>query len=281
PDAHKGSVGRLLVLAGSRGMAGAAALAGLGAIRAGVGLVRLVSAAANREPLQAVVPEAVFAEREDEAAVERMAAHADAVLAGPGLGIGDDARAVLHRVLDLTAGRPTLLDADAITMLASEGDGLGRVAAARPLVITPHAGEMSRINGWPNERILRERVAVAGEVAGRLGCVVLLKGAPAVIGAPGEPVLVNTVGSSDVASAGMGDQLSGAIGAFLAGGAPARTAAALGLFYSGRAADLAARGRSLTPRDVAECMHLAFADPGPATPPLELPFITFDQPPRW
>jgi len=98
--------------------------------------------------------------------------------------------------------------------------------------------------------------------------------------APDAPVLVNTVGSSDLAAAGMGDQLAGVVGALLAAGHDARTGAALGLFYSGRAADLAARGRSLSPLDASDHLHRAFAAPGARRPPLGLPFITFDQPPR-
>jgi NAD(P)H-hydrate epimerase len=95
-----------------------------------------------------------------------------------------------------------------------------------------------------------------------------------------EPLLVNSAGSSDLAAGGMGDQLSGVIGALLAARLDARTAAAVGLFFSARAADLAGLGRSLGPRDVSRALPRAFAFPGRATS-RRLPFITFDQPPRW
>ncbi|MBI4410678.1 MAG: NAD(P)H-hydrate dehydratase [Gemmatimonadetes bacterium] len=281
PDAHKGSVGRLLVLAGSRGMAGAAALAAHGGVRAGAGLVLVASAEANRPVLQSLVPEAVFVDRADAALLESRAAEAAALLAGPGIGVDDDARATLERVLAAAAGRPTLLDADALTLVAGEKSGLERLAQSRPLLLTPHPGEMQRLSGAAVEEIRAAPLEAARELAERVGCVVLLKGAPSVVAAPGEPALINTVGSSDLASAGMGDQLAGTIGAFLAAGAPPRIAAALGLFYSGRAADLAARGRALTPRDVADHLDRAFAAPGPTESSLGLAFVTFDQPPRW
>ena len=110
---------------------------------------------------------------------------------------------------------------------------------------------------------------------------VLLKGQPTVVAAPGYALLINTVGSSDVAVAGMGDQMAGVIGAMMAAGLAPRDAAAVGLFYSGRAADLANRGRALSPRDVTEHLAAAFADAGPAQSSLALPFVTFDQPERW
>jgi NAD(P)H-hydrate epimerase len=281
PDAHKTSVGRLLVLAGRAGMAGAAAISARGALRAGAGLVRIASPDANRQILQTLAPEAVFADRGDDAALRAAAEGCEAVLAGPGLGLDDGARRALDTVLEATAGKPVLLDADALTLLAARGgDALARLGGERPTVLTPHPGEMSRLTGRNVAEIRRDPLESARALAGASGCVVLLKGLPSVVGAPGEPVLVNTVGSSDLATAGMGDQLAGVIGALLAVGHDARTAAALGVFYSARAADLAARGRALSPLDVCEHLHRAFATPGARRPPLGLPFVTFDQPPR-
>ena len=238
PDAHKATSGRLLLLAGRAGMAGAAAIAGRGAIRAGAGLVRLASVSANREILQTLVPEAVFVDRDDGAALREAAADCAAVLAGPGLGLGDDARRALDVALEATAGRPVLLDADALTLFAASGGALAGLARERPVVLTPHPGEMSRLTGAPVAAIREDPLGTARALAASSRCVVLLKGAPSVVAAPDEPVLVNTVGSSDLAAAGMGDQLAGVIGALLAAGNDARTSAALGLFYSGRAADL-------------------------------------------
>lgn len=158
---------------------------------------------------------------------------------------------------------------------------LPELAAARPLVLTPHVRELSRLSGWSDDEILRDPIGRAREFATLTGAVVLLKGQPSIVAAPGMPVLINTVGSLDTATGGMGDQLSGVVGALLAAGAEPRTAAALALFYGGRAADIARRGRSLTPDDVTDHLFRSFRSPGRNKSDLELSFVTFDQPPRW
>ncbi|HSL71656.1 MAG TPA: NAD(P)H-hydrate dehydratase, partial [Longimicrobiales bacterium] len=122
---------------------------------------------------------------------------------------------------------------------------------------------------------------VAQQFAEQTHAIVLLKGQPSVVAARGLPTLINTVGSSDTATGGMGDQLAGMIGAMLGAGVPAREAAALALFFGGRAADLARRGRSLGPNDVSDHLFRAFRSPGRHHGSLALPFVTFDQPPRW
>jgi hydroxyethylthiazole kinase-like uncharacterized protein yjeF len=203
-----------------------------------------------------------------------------ALLAGPGMGTDDPARASLMNLLDLMPGKPALLDADALNMLASDRRELRAAAEARPLVITPHARELSRLTGTALADILADMPAAARAAAREFHCVVLLKGQPSLIATPSGELWVNSVGSSDVAAAGMGDQLAGTIGALLAAGQEPLRAAALGLFLSGRAADLAALGRSLSPADVSAQLARAIADPGPAASMLELPFITLDQPAR-
>ncbi len=282
PTAHKRTSGRVLIVAGRPGMAGAAVLAAEAAVRAGAGLVYVASSAENRVVLQSAVPEAIFRDR-------RADGHAlsgegiEAVLAGPGLGHAAplaEAHEVLTRLVPGTRGVPTVFDADALNELAGNPDHLRAVAAERPLVLTPHPGEMSRLTGLSIEHIRANPLEVARSFAEEFACVVLLKGQPSIVAAPGQPVLVNTTGSSDVAAGGMGDQLAGTIVALLAAGADARTAAALGLFYAGRAADLARRGRSLSPRHVSAQLHEAYARPGAARPPFGFPFVTFDQPPR-
>lgn len=279
PDAHKGTAGRLLILAGSDGMAGAAALAAESALRAGAGLVRLCSPACNREILQTLVPSATFLARESLGDADGQRVHA--VIAGPGMGTDGAARSALDGMLKATADVPVLLDADAINMLADDPDALTHIAAKRPIVATPHPLELSRLTGVEARDVLADPVGAATNAAERFRCVVLLKGQPSIVAAAGTPLLVTTTGSSDVATGGMGDQLSGVIGALLAAGMCARDAAAAGLFMSGRAADLARRGRSLGPRDVSANLHRAFRRPGAERSPLDLPFVMFDQPPRW
>lgn len=278
PDAHKGNAGRLLVLAGSDGMAGAAALTVGAALRAGAGLIRVASTATNREILQTIVPEATFLDAAKIALDDVEPMHA--VVAGPGLGTDTAAVAALQRVLDLTGNRPLLLDADALNILARENGALAALGADRAVIITPHARELHRLTGTSVDGILADPVGAARAAAAGFHCTVLLKGQPSLVSATDGTLFVSTTGSSDTAAAGMGDQLAGTIAALLAGGAEPIDAAVTGLFLSGRAADIATRGRTLSPRDVSEFLHLAFATPGAAGPVPDLPFITFSQPPR-
>lgn len=278
PDAHKNSVGRVTVVAGQKGMAGAAAIAGLSAMRAGAGYVRIVSDEANRVIVQGAVPEALFVDRADRAAVLEAVAASDAVLIGPGVGTGSIGEGLVDAVLEGLDGRGCVLDADALTILAGRGD-LDALPASS--ILTPHPGEMERLTGRSKAEIQADAMGAARSLADEAGAVVLLKGAPSVVAAPGRRALVSAVGSSDLATAAMGDQLGAEIATFLAAGADAMDAAGLGLFFGGRAAELADRGRSLTPHDLADALSHAFADPGPRSSTLGLPFVLFDQPPRW
>lgn len=277
PGAHKGDSGRLVMLVGSHGMAGAAIISAQAAVHSGAGLVRIASSSDNRELLQSSVPEATFFERGGNIDVSG----ATAVVAGCGIGTTSEAEQALKLLLDRTVAVPTLLDADALNLLAMQEEAIEQLAMERPLVITPHPREMSRLMKTDVEEVTAFPGYAAQTFADATGAIVLLKGQPSLIAAPRKPLLINTVGSSDVAVAGMGDQLSGVIGAMLAAGVAPREAAATGLFYSGRAADIAAQGRALSPRDVTDHLADAFARPGPDQSPLDLPFITFDQPERW
>ena len=304
-DVHKNSVGRVTIVAGRKGMAGAAAIAGHSAMRAGAGYVRIVSDEANRTIIQSAVPEALFVDRDDGDAVREAVVAADAVLAGPALGTDREAASLLATVFDALDGRGIVLDADALTLLAGTDGPGGRDAggpeAGEPeargpdararlprlddlpagTVLTPHPGEMTRLMDRSKDEIQADPLGAARELAERTGATVLFKGAPSVVAAPGRAVLVSAVGSSDLATAGMGDQLGAETATFLAAGASSRDAAGLALHYGGRAAELAGRGRSLTPHDIADALADAFADAGPTSSPLDLPFVLFDQPPRW
>ena len=277
PDAHKNSVGRVVVAAGRKGMAGAAVIAGHSAMRAGAGYARIVSDDANRTIVQGAVPAALFVDRADPGAIREAVANADAVLVGPAIGTGDAGRGLLAVLVDALGDRGLVVDADALTILA-EQDGLDALGART--LLTPHPGEMARLIDRSIAEIQADPLDAARSLADAHGVTVLLKGAPSVVATPGAPVLVSAVGSSDLATAAMGDQLGGLATAFLAAGATPTHAAGLALHYGGRAAALAGRGRSLTPMDVADRMHDAFADAGPRRSP-ELPFVLFDQPPRW
>jgi NAD(P)H-hydrate epimerase len=257
PDAHKGSMGRVLIVAGRRGMAGAAVLAGSGALRAGAGYALLVSPDDNRAILQATLPEALFLDRA--ALPGDFAASADAVVAGPGMGTDDESLALLRRLAPGSA--PLLLDADALTLLARAPELRDEIE--RPLLLTPHPGEMARLLGRSIAAVTADPFATAAEAAERFRCAVLLKGAPSVVAETGAPSRVNVAGHSGIATGGMGDVLGGVAGALLAVHVPPRDAAALALFHAGRAAEIAGRGRGLTPRDVVEALPAALTAPLP------------------
>jgi NAD(P)H-hydrate epimerase len=258
--AHKGTAGTLGIVAGHPGMGGAAILAAMGALRAGVGKARVVSPAGNRVALQTAVPEALFVDRGGEGVWDALRA-CDALLCGPGMGTDGDARELLGRILrDLRL--PTILDADAITLLAGDPALLPPDGRER-FVLTPHPGEMGRLLGRDTGAVVADPFAAAAEAAERCGCAVLLKGTPSVIAAPGEPALVNVAGYSGIATSGMGDTLGGVAGAFLAVRVRPRDAVALALLFAGRAAELAGLGRSVLPRDVAAALPRAFADASP------------------
>jgi NAD(P)H-hydrate epimerase len=282
PDAHKGSSGNLLIVAGQNGMAGAALLCARAAVRSGAGLVRIASDAANRSILQLAVPEAIFVDRSE--LDEDQIRASTAIVVGPGVGQDEHARAALDRVLSHGAGIPLLLDADALNMLSHEETALTRAALDRPMLLTPHPRELGRLLHRATDEITRDRVTAAAEAAERFGAVVLVKGQPSLVASPAaadsesaEPMLVNTMITSDVAAAGMGDQLSGVIGGLMAAGAAPRSAAGLGLYYAGRAAHIAHRGRSLSPQDVSDALGDAFLERISSRSSLDLPFITFDQ----
>jgi NAD(P)H-hydrate epimerase len=278
PDTHKNAVGALLLVAGQSGMAGAAILASRAALRAGVGFVRIASPPANRAILQQAVPEAVYVDATDYGALSEAVSASRALGMGPGMGTEEEGAEILNRVLEIPGGHPLLLDADALNLIAlGRGPALEQIGRAREVVATPHPGEMSRLTGLSAGEVVGNRPDVARRLATASGCTVLLKGAPSLVASPTGGLLVDTVGSSDLAAAGMGDVLSGVIAGFLAQGSGAREAAALGLHTSGRAAVRASLGPSLTPEDVVAHLPDALKEEGEGTTELDFPFLLFDQ----
>ncbi len=277
---HKTEVGALAVVAGSA-MPGAAALAARSAFRCGAGLVRVCAAPPGAE-LVAALPEAIFVAAEDERAVADAAEASAALAAGPGLGTGPRAARELEWAMRARGSRPAVLDADALTLAAAAGpaDGLAtlRGAGGGEIVITPHPGEMARLAGASVAEVQRDRVGAARSLAESARVVVLLKGAPTLVADPGGGLLVSTCEApSDLAVAGMGDVLAGAVGAFLAQGVPAFEAAGLALGATDRAAAALSLGPSLSPSDVVEALPAALAERGPGPERLPFPFVVFDQ----
>lgn len=259
-DANKYSVGSLLCVVGSRGFAGAAALALMGALRMGAGLVRCALPESIYPIVSALVPEAVFtllAENEEgriskEALgdILKAAEKADAVLIGPGLGIDSDTKVLVQALLE-TLEIPVLLDADGINCISKHIDIMSRVKC--PLVLTPHEGEFSRLTGLSSSFIRENREEVLRSFTSENSSVVLLKGRDTLVSKKGEETFRNPTGNPGMAVAGSGDVLSGMIASLMAQGVSPFEAAVLGAYLHGAAGDMAEKELtmySLLPSDL-------------------------------
>ena len=275
PNAHKGTLGNVVVVAGQPGVAGAAALVGFGAARAGAGKVYFLSADENRQILQTLLPEAIFRDRQGDD-LEDTLRLADALVVGPGMGTDPHARRLLGRIFE-AADAPLLLDADALTLMAVD-PGL-RAREGSRFLLTPHPGELSRMIGLATGEIVRDPFTALQRAVERFGGTILLKGAPSLVGESGRVTLANTSGHSGIATGGMGDTLAGIAGAFMAVGASPYEAGALALYYSGRAAERAGRGRGLLPSDIAASLPDTLTEDTAPAP--ELPAIVLDLPPPY
>ncbi|MGW5680793.1 NAD(P)H-hydrate dehydratase [Nonomuraea sp. NPDC003754] len=244
---RRGVVG---IAAGSDRYTGAAVLSVGGALRAGAGMVRYAGTAPPVLQVRAHWPEAVVTEldRPSIADVGRV----QAWVAGPGLGTGDWAHELLAEVL--AGDVPVLLDADALTIVSRDRGLLRRSA---PVLITPHAGELSRLIGVPSDRVEAARLEHARRAAAELGVTVLLKGSTTVVAEQDRPARINTTGSSWLATGGTGDVLSGIAGALLAAGLAPYDAGACAAYLHGLAGRIAAGGAPLTAADVAAAVPAA------------------------
>ncbi|WP_456446814.1 NAD(P)H-hydrate dehydratase [Oceanithermus sp.] len=240
-NAHKGSVGRVLVVGGAAEYTGAPALAALGAYRAGAGLVTVAypSDARVEPPLEAV---RLPVGRWQDARLFEARAEALAVGMGGGSGGGAAARAALK------LKKPTVLDADALYPEVAKA----YAAAAVPAVLTPHPGEAARLLETGVETVVQDPLRAAAELARRYRATVVLKGGPTVIAEPGRTA-VNTTGNPAMATGGAGDVLSGVIAAFLAAGLKPWDAARLGVYLHGLAGDHLDR-TGLIARELAEAL---------------------------
>lgn len=255
PESHKGSYGRLLVAAGSDGMAGAARLCAEGALRCGVGLVTAALPRSIYPIVSAALPEAVCLPLEGtdataRAALRAAAKAADAAVLGCGMGRSPGAQALIWDLL-CHGDSPLVLDADGINAVSLHIDRLKTVR--RPLVLTPHPGEMARLTGRSVDEIETHRAAVARAFAEEYGVTLVLKGHRTLIAAPCRPLLRNPTGNPGMATGGSGDVLAGMIGAFLAQGFDTCAAAICGVYLHGLAGDRAAAKLSqhaMLPRDL-------------------------------
>jgi ADP-dependent NAD(P)H-hydrate dehydratase / NAD(P)H-hydrate epimerase len=248
-DAHKGTFGHVLVVAGSRGKTGAALLCAEGAARSGAGLTTLAIAGALLPVVEGRVREVMSeplldgtegtAAVGDGAALDRLLAGRAAVTCGPGLGQSESARALVHHIVR-HAPVPLVLDADGLNAVA--GTAILRERPA-PTVVTPHPGEMARLMGCSTVEVQADRIATARRFAAEHGVVTVLKGARTVIAAPDGAAAISPTGNPGMASGGMGDVLAGIVGGLLAQGLDAVAAATFGVFAHGAAADAVAARR--------------------------------------
>jgi NAD(P)H-hydrate epimerase len=243
-ESHKADFGRLAVIAGSRGKAGAALLAARGALRAGAGLVTIFCAESLAPLLVSALPEAMTEPLpEARGAIAESAAGNvlgalggfDAAVVGPGLGTAEGTVRFLQGLLAGTR-IPLVLDADALNAFAGRPEKLRRPGPVRT-VLTPHPGEAGRLLGQASRRIQADRPGAASRIARRAGSVVVLKGPRTLVAEPGGRISANPTGTPLLATAGSGDVLAGILGAFLAGGLSPRDAAMCGAWLHGAAAE--------------------------------------------
>jgi ADP-dependent NAD(P)H-hydrate dehydratase / NAD(P)H-hydrate epimerase len=237
----------VLVVGGSPGLTGAVCLAAEAAFRADAGYVAV---ATHEESLPVVEARLLEAVKAPLARVDELAERVAAFAIGPGLGRGDDERALVRRLLS-ELDRPAVVDADALFELEP-----GTWPA--PRVLTPHAGELGRLLGEESKWVDTHRLEAVRRAVDRFDCVVLLKGPDTLVAAPGEGVLVCSTGTPALATAGTGDVLTGVIASFLSKGMQPRLAAAAGAIAHGRAARLAPQVGMIA-SDVLEALPKALA----------------------
>jgi NAD(P)H-hydrate epimerase len=243
-EAHKGSFGHVLVVAGSEGKSGAALLSARGALRAGAGLVTLAAPRALYPSYAAALPEAMCLVLDDqgrgrfaESHVESLVAEAEArsaLVLGPGLG-REPGTSAAARALATRARVPAVIDADGLAPFAGE---LAALRSDSPRILTPHPGEAARLLGCDTAAVQADRPAAARALAAQSGAVAILKGARTLVAAPDGALSINPTGGPGLAAGGSGDVLAGLLGALLARGLSAWDAARLGVYLHGLAGDL-------------------------------------------
>lgn len=241
---HKGTFGHLLVIAGSSGKVGAAALAAAGGLRSGAGLVTVATSAAAHTALAAQLTEAMSEALPEAdgalaasalARIEGLLAGKAAIALGPGLGLAEPTTNLVRRLV-ASLSLPLVLDADGLGALIGDLSPLSKRRAGNT-ILTPHPGEMARLCGLSVAEIEADRVGVARDFALRQRVVLVLKGARTVVAAPDGSIFINGSGNPGLAAGGMGDVLTGLIGGLLAQGLTPVEAAVLGVYLHGAAGD--------------------------------------------
>lgn len=248
PEGHKGSFGRLLIIAGSENYPGAAALSTLAAMRSGVGLTTLLTENRVIDRIFPLIPEAVLCSMDkfSSALLEKELMKSTAVVLGPGL--GRKKGKLIKYVLKNYKG-PLVLDADGINSITPDILKLKKGG----IVLTPHEGEFSRLTGKPIAEISKNREKEAVSFSQKYGVHLILKGKGTIVSDPEGNAFINTTGSSALAKGGSGDVLSGLLGSFLAMGEDILSASKKAVFIHGLSGDIAAEEKgehSVLARDV-------------------------------
>ena len=276
PDTHKGDVGRVFLLAGSRELSGAAALCVTGALRVGAGLVTLGLPASLHPPMVQKLTESMFKVLPETkegslslqgfpdivSTCERM----DAVAIGPGLSQQTQTKELVRQLLPKIP-KPLVLDADGLNAVAEDLSVFQKLLL--PIIITPHPGEMGRLIRQSAEDIQRDRERTAKEFAKRYKVVVVLKGHHTVVASYDGSVYINDTGNPGMASGGCGDVLTGMIAGLLGQRLSLFDAARLGVYLHGLAGDLAAQEKGtigLIATDLADRIPQAIREYQRATP---------------
>lgn len=238
-DSNKGTYGRLLVIAGSKGMAGAAYLNAHAAYMTGAGLVRIYTSSDNREILQTLLPEAIITTYEEYNKEELLSllTWADGVCIGSGLGMSRLSEKILKTVIEYVKV-PCLIDADGLNLLAENKNYLNQMAERR-FVITPHMKEMSRLTGISVEELKADRILILKDFISRYRITCVLKDSRTLIASEEKGIRMNLTGNSAMAKAGSGDVLAGVISGWMVQGKEAEDAAELGTYIHGLSGDLA------------------------------------------
>lgn len=268
-SAHKNDFGHVLILAGSRGMMGAGALASLAAMRAGAGLVTLgvprsLNSVAQKKISPVIMTWPLPETREQTLApdafskITKRISSFHVLAIGPGLSSHPQTQKLILKIIsDIPI--PMVIDADALNALSLNINVLKKSRGVK--ILTPHTGEMARLIKMKKETVAQNRQPVAVDFAHRFNCTLLLKGHKTVVASPDGKVYLNTTGNAGMATAGSGDVLTGMIAAFLAQGLSAFDAAKFGAYLHGTAGDIAQKKKtaaSLIATDIIDHIPSAF-----------------------
>lgn len=267
-DAHKYSVGKVFVLAGSRSFTGAPAMCARSVMRSGAGAVILGIPKSIHGVLARKLTEVIVTPLEEtaegtvgDAAIDEIREKiqwSDVVVIGPGLSRHNETDKLLQKLLP-EIDRPVVLDADGLNAIGSNARLLKR--RSKGTILTPHVGELRRLMGDAKLAVESDRIGCAREAAGKFRSIVVLKGAPTVTTTPGGEAFVNSTGNPGMATIGSGDILTGIVAGLMAQGMEAKQAAYAGVYVHGLAGDLAAKRygeRSMIAPDIQDCIAGAF-----------------------